>query len=292
MVAPSLRVVLAEKGYTEAGLILRSLCAEAGWSLEIVFVDSQTELEQTLPAYCPDVALVQLAVLQPDAPTHLGVLHLTNPFVPIILFADPTDRACAVACLSMGAKDFMLEGFMDERTMARALCSAWSEEPLETVEALALGHLSSQETNPTLPLGSQSVFCSASVPKPDYAFSVSLASPELLTVQGENETAGPVLQEIAQVLRSSVRHKDLLVSVSFGKWILYFTGTGEAIGSAILQRVKSKMSAYRPSFLPSIQLMFTIAAEKCGIDAKPAFPQAPSLEAALLGSLDMPAEPF
>jgi DNA-binding NarL/FixJ family response regulator len=285
MVALSLRVLLAEKEYTEAGLILRSLCAEAGWSLEIMFVDSRAELEQALSAYCPDVVLVQLTVLQPDAPTHLGVLHLANSSVPFILLADPADRACAVACLSMGAKDFMLEGFMDERTMARALCAAWGGQPL----GLVAGCHSSEEMNlSTLP-GSQHVLCSASVPKPDYAFSVSLACPELLQSQVASQMAGPVLQEITRVLQSCVRHKDLLVSVSFGKWILYFTGIGETVGPAILQRVKSRMWTYRPSFLPSMQLLFTIATEKCGIDTNPAFPHSSSVEAALLGLPAMPA---
>ena len=279
MVAHSFRVLLAETGYTEAGLILRSVCAEAGWSLEIVFVDSRAELELALPAYSPDVALIQLAVLQPDAPTHLGVLHLNNPSVPFILFADPADRACAVACLSMGAKDFILEGFMDERTMARALGSA-----------LVPGCLSSEETSPFPFFSPQHVFCSTSGPKPDYAFSVSLASPELLKAQMGSETAGPILQEITGVLRTCVRHKDVLVPVSSGKWILYFTGIGEAVGSEILHRVKSKMMAYRSAVLPSMQLFFTIAAEKCSIDAKPAFPQPSSLEAVVLDSLDMHAE--
>ena len=271
--------MLAEKEYTEAGLTLRSLCAEAGWSLEIVFVDSRAELEQALSTYSPDVALIQLAVLQPDAPTHLGVLHLTNPSVPLILFADPADRACAVACLSMGAKDFILEGFMDERTMARALGSALVSECL-----------SSEGTNPFPFFCPQHVFCSTSEPKPDYAFSVSLTSPELLEAQIESETAGPILKEITGVLHTCVRHKDLLVPVSSGKWILYFTGIGEAVGSAILHRVKSKMVAYRPAVLPSMQLFFTIAAEKCSIDAKPAFPQPSSLQAVVLDSLDMHTE--
>ncbi len=72
----------------------------------------------TLPAHCPDVALIDLSLLQPDAPARILLLHDANPSIPLSLVADSADKDCAVSCLSTGAKDFMLEGFIDERTVA------------------------------------------------------------------------------------------------------------------------------------------------------------------------------
>ena len=73
MAISTLRVLLAEQGFSETGLVLRSLCAEAGWSLEMVFVDDRARLGQAFLAHCPDVAFLQLALLQPDAPALLRV---------------------------------------------------------------------------------------------------------------------------------------------------------------------------------------------------------------------------
>jgi len=92
MTTTNLHVVLAEQRLSEAGLTLRSLCAEAGWSLELVFVENRTNLAQALQAHCPDVVFLQLALLQPDAPARLRVLHQSHPSIPFILFADPADR--------------------------------------------------------------------------------------------------------------------------------------------------------------------------------------------------------
>lgn len=106
MQGPSLRVLLAEKGFSETGLTLRSLCAEAGWSLELVFVHARSDLAHALLCYCPDVAFLQLALLQPDAPDRLRVLHLPYPSVPFILFADSADIAMCSLLSFHGGEGF------------------------------------------------------------------------------------------------------------------------------------------------------------------------------------------
>ena len=60
MVTRRLRVLLAEKRLSEAGIILRSICAEAGWALELVYVATREELGEALQSYSPDVALLDL----------------------------------------------------------------------------------------------------------------------------------------------------------------------------------------------------------------------------------------
>ena len=123
MAARRLRVLLAEKRLSETGIILRSICAGAGWTLEVAYVGAKEELPDALQAHCPDVALLDLSLLQPDAPLQVSVLSRTSLRVPLILFAEPADKPCAVECLSAGARDYLLEGFMDERTVARVLRS-------------------------------------------------------------------------------------------------------------------------------------------------------------------------
>ncbi|MGB7846127.1 MAG: hypothetical protein WBL63_10965 [Candidatus Acidiferrum sp.] len=85
MAVDRLRVVLAEDTLSETGMILRSLCAEAGWTLELIFVAKRTDLAHALAVYGPEMALVSLSLLQPDAPENLRLLHLANPAIPIIL---------------------------------------------------------------------------------------------------------------------------------------------------------------------------------------------------------------
>lgn len=104
MTARRLRVLLGEKRLTEAGIILRSICAEAGWTLEVMYEETRQGVEGRLKEHRPDLVLLDLSLLQPDAPSQVRVLHLANAQVPFILFAEPADKACAVECLSTGAR--------------------------------------------------------------------------------------------------------------------------------------------------------------------------------------------
>ncbi|HTP69767.1 MAG TPA: response regulator [Dongiaceae bacterium] len=121
---PRLRVVLAENGLAETALTLRSLCAEGGRTLELVLVERRENLEAALRRHCPDVALLTLSMLQPDAPSRLRVLQANCPSIPFILLVEPADKEIAESCLAMGAADYLIEGFLDERTMNRALRAA------------------------------------------------------------------------------------------------------------------------------------------------------------------------
>jgi DNA-binding NarL/FixJ family response regulator len=121
MVTRRLRVLMAEKRLSEVGLILRSICAEGGWTLEMIFVETREEVGAALRAHRPDLALLDLSLLQPAAALYVHVLHLENSQVPLIIFAEPGDEAFVEECLAHGARDYLLEGFMDERTVARVL---------------------------------------------------------------------------------------------------------------------------------------------------------------------------
>lgn len=106
-------MVLAENGLTEIGLTLRSLCAESGRALELVRVERGEELEQALRSHCPDIALLELSLLQPDAARQLRVLQKNSPSIPFILLAEPADNVSAETCLALGAADYLVEGYLD-----------------------------------------------------------------------------------------------------------------------------------------------------------------------------------
>lgn len=268
MPVPRLRVLLAEKGFSETGLTLRSLCAEAGWSLDLVFVHARPDLAQALQSHCPDVAFLQLSLLQPDAPSRLRVLHLSYPSIPFILFADSADIACAVSCLSMGANDLMLEGFMDVRTMARVLRSAFDGRPVETLEALPMP--SSREMHSVVTLDAQPAPFPKQGATRDQALSVRIEKLDHLKVQMGDQAFERISQELAQTLRRAVRHKDLLVPVSLGKWLVYFSGIEEAAGTAILLRIRARLNSFRPSSACANHIVVSVTAEECVADVQPA----------------------
>jgi len=98
-----LQVLLADSGLNKPGMVLRSLCAEAGCTLEVKYAWRRANLGHLMTNHCPNLAFVELFLLQSAALKQLRSLLLFNPAVPLILFADSADRECAVNCLFRGA---------------------------------------------------------------------------------------------------------------------------------------------------------------------------------------------
>ena len=110
MAASSLGVVLGEGRLTEVGVTPRSLPAQAGQALEVVFVSGAADLEQAVAEYSSDLVPLELLLLQPEALARFLMLCHAEPSNPLIVFDDPADKTCVVTCLATGAKDFMQKG--------------------------------------------------------------------------------------------------------------------------------------------------------------------------------------
>jgi DNA-binding NarL/FixJ family response regulator len=223
-----LRVLLAEKRLSETAIILRSLCAEAGWILEMVLVSDREEVGTALKAHCPDVALVDLSLLQPEAAAHLGRLHLASLAIPIILFAEPADEVFAVECLSVGARDYLLEGFMDERTVAHVLQSA----------------MSGGDVGPT-PCAARREECVVSVRWE--------ALDEMQQDQDKKE-----LHDLIKMLKRNVRTSDQVVSRGCGQIDLVMADRNEEYLGAIVQRIGTRMKSYTKMQSQNLATLVTI----------------------------------
>ena len=120
----TLRVLLAEDGITETGITVRTLCADPGRGLELVFVSNASRLSHVLLHSQPHIAFLALSLLQPDPPRTVSLLHEYTPHIPLILFVQPADKASAVGCLHAGAENYMLEGSLDVPTLDHVLHTA------------------------------------------------------------------------------------------------------------------------------------------------------------------------
>ncbi len=202
MGASRLRVVLAENGLTETGLTLRSVCAEAGQVLELVRVGKGADLVQALQDHRPDIALLKLTLLQPDAGDRLRVLQESSPSIPLILLAEPADKVNAETCLAMGAADYLVEGYLDERTMSRVLHSA-------------IARTGAQDGTQAFPM-EQSDWSSgwSNADEQKWVFTLAIEVAGDGPVWRGGETKGGLILEVADVLRKNVRSTDTVEIVS------------------------------------------------------------------------------
>lgn len=251
MTGSKLQVVLAEKGSSKAGITLRSMCAGAGYTLDVVIAQTGRDLTQELFAHSPDLALVDLSLLQPDAPRQLGSLHSAHPAIPLILFADPADRACAAECLSMGAADFLLEGFMDERTMTRVLHSAVGQGLTNKMKHRAAdGYCGKAIDAAGRKAGSEST-CSPGSAEAAGVLWIWLYGWELARDPSASAEVDRILGEMGDLLRMSIRKEDLTRRLEGGGFAVHLQCVRETDHETIRRRLLARLKDYQSAFAPA-----------------------------------------
>jgi CheY-like chemotaxis protein len=238
MATRCLRVLMAEKRLSEVGIILRSICADVGWALELIFAETREELEKRLETHHPDLALLDLTVLQPDAPVYLHGLHLKYNRIPLIVFGVAAGKACLEECLSSGARDYLLEGFMDDRTVARVLRAAMAAT--EKNEFWNRKGSNAEET----------CKCALLATGPEGAAHQSIR----LIVQEKQE-------EFVRVLKRNVRASDRIVPRWCGEIELVLSNANEDCLGTVLRRLRTQMSASEAQLSPDAPFRVTVCIE-------------------------------
>src|SRR5260370_3981598 len=126
-----LRILLAEGDPAETTAALRELYPEIQDSLELTIVSTISTLIGTLEIVNPEVIFIDLSLAHPDALETVRRVHRSAPEVPLIGLADGKDKDCATQCLSQGALDYLLKGFIDSRTLERVLRGALEHNTLD-----------------------------------------------------------------------------------------------------------------------------------------------------------------
>ncbi|HVM74392.1 MAG TPA: response regulator [Candidatus Saccharimonadales bacterium] len=220
MGASRLRVLLAESGLTETGLTLRSVCAGSGRVLELVRVESAEGLEQALRAHCPDIALLKLSLLQPDAVHQLRALQENSPSIPFILLAEPADNVSAEMCFALGVADYLVEGYLDERTMNRVLSSAMGEwGPCAYSEEMELGPGWARR-------GGQ-----------EWVFTITMGDED----RGLSRSDAEVLATAAEVVRKCLRSTDEVEAVGGRELVVRIQSLCESKRAMVEKRIEARL---------------------------------------------------
>jgi CheY-like chemotaxis protein len=227
MGASRLRVVLAENGLTEVGLMLRSVCAEKGKVLELVRVGEGGDVGKAVWEHCPDIALLKLSLLQPDAAKRLRVLQENSPSIPFILLAEPADNVSAETCLEMGAADYLVEGYLDERTLERAVSAAiggcgGGRKGAEAMFPVEQGELGEGWRRSG---------------EREWVFTLTMGDGARMGREGVRQ----VLMECEAALRKSVRSTDEVKRVSETEWVVRMRNLDEAKRGKVQQRLEARL---------------------------------------------------
>jgi PleD family two-component response regulator len=246
MAEQALRVILAEGGITETELTLRTLCADQGRGLELVFISNPSDLPQAFLQFNPHVAFISLTLFRPDPLQGVSALHRAVPHIPLILFALPADRDSAIRCLQSGAKDYILEGHLDGPTLDRVLHTATQRD----VAVSSLSSSRQRDSLTSLP-NRYGLLCQLqdSLKKFPFADSCLILSiqvrdrKKLLAAAGKT-LLDQMLQRLAQRLLHCVRRSDLVAHVSQGLFVVVVANSGDSCLTALQRRLDSALTYF------------------------------------------------
>jgi diguanylate cyclase (GGDEF)-like protein len=125
-----LRVLLAEGSGGEASAALQELYARNEPGLDLTVVSTVATLLPAIKAVNPEVILMDLALNLREPMDAVHLVHRTAPGVPLIVFADSTEKQQAIRSLAEGAMDFVVKGHIDADVIERVVLTALERNTL------------------------------------------------------------------------------------------------------------------------------------------------------------------
>ena len=241
-----LKILLAEGRPSEASVSLRTFSTTTGRCEQMYLASRATSLLDALQKHRPDVALLQMLVLQPDPAATVSHLHECAPEVALIIWAEPADKEIAAQCIQAGAKDYMLKGFVDARTLDRILRTAIA------AKAVVRAPEDAQESSANA--ANQSVPAAGSHPveRPGLAGSavrmrIEVQNFRMLRERNGRFAAEELIQSIAQTLRKSIRASDSLAANHAGQFVVALQDTEASSFPSVRRRIAGRLLPFQQS---------------------------------------------
>ena len=241
-----LKVLLAEGGPGEASISLRTFSTTTGRCDQMGLVSRSTSLLEVLQKHRPNVALLQMLLLQPDPAAAVSQLHECAPEIALIIWAEPADKEIAAKCLQAGAKDYILEGFVDARTLDRILRTATAakegilvpEEAQESSANAANRSVHAGEVGPVERPGSRGSAV---------RLRIEVRNFRMLRQRNGRLAAEELMQRIAQALRKNVRASDSVAANRAGQFLVALQDTEAPSLSMVRRRIALRLLPFQTS---------------------------------------------
>lgn len=237
------RVLVAERPPGEVAELLQMLHPEPDSKLELSVVSGVPILLASLELAAPEVIFFDLSLGRPDPLDAVRRLHRAAPGIPLIVFADLADKNYAPGCLSEGAIDYLLKGFMDGKTLERSLRTAMERNTLESLVDLlrdALTGLYNRDGFVTL--GAKAMEEAARS-----GGTLVLVCARIENLAAIRESSGSsgceeAVRDTAGLLRSCFRRSDFLARLGEAQFAVLAIDAAERSAQILRQRLESRRS--------------------------------------------------
>ncbi|OLE10135.1 MAG: hypothetical protein AUG89_12935 [Acidobacteria bacterium 13_1_20CM_4_56_7] len=245
MTTKRLRVLLAEGTPGEAAAGLHALYPESDGALELTVVSTVATLLPTIKVVDPEVILMDLSLNLRGPLDAVHLVHRTAPGVPLIVFADPTQKDAAAHSLTQGAMDYLLKGFMDLRTLDRVLRAALERNTLKGLADLL--------RDPVTQLYTRDGFLTVGSRRLDEAHqnggALVLICALLENLQTLRENFGPpaadrALGDVAEILKGSCRRSDVVARIGGAQFAILGVDAAAPSAEVMRKRLDQHVAVY------------------------------------------------
>jgi two-component system, cell cycle response regulator len=238
-----LHVLLAEAHPDEIASTLHALYPEGQNGLELTNVSSISTLIATLEIVNPEVIFLDLALAQPDPLDGVRRVHRSAPAVPLIVLANSSEKNCAVRCLSQGALDYLLKGFIDSQTLERTLRAALEHNMLEGLADLLRDPLTKLYTRDGfLTLGESAMETARKRESTLVLLCMKIENLETLRANFGPTAVERSLCEVAAMLLGSFRGTDIVARLGESQFATLAVDAAEPSAPVLCQRLEKRIA--------------------------------------------------
>ena len=259
------RVLLAESEPREVADSLRTLYPEPDSHLELSVVSSIPTLLGTIDLAAPETIFLDLSLGYPDPLDAVRRVHRAAPGIPLIVFADVADKRYASRCISEGAIDYLLKGFMDTRTVERALRTAIERNTLDSLADLLLDQptgLYSREGFTTL--GTRSMETAMRSGGTFVLLCAQIVNVSALHAEFGSSGSEQAIREAAELIASCFRRSDFVARLGEAEFAALAIDAAEPSAQVPRQRVQSRLAIYNQKRQPWGSLQLRLSASYWG----------------------------
>ena len=255
MTEEKLHVLVAEGSEGEAAEALCRVFPDTAGPLELSTVCTIPTLLAMLELAAPEAIFFDLGLGGPDALEAVRRVHRAAPGVPLIVCAAIAEKALAAQCLSEGAMDYLLKGFMDPRTVERVLRMALQRNTLEGLADLLRDEATGlYNREGFLALGTRAMEAAARSGGTLVVLCAMIEKPAERPEKSGGAEFAEAVAETAEILKSCFRRSDVLARLGRAQFCALAVDAAEPSATVLRQRVASRLTVLNESRQNSTRL--------------------------------------
>lgn len=245
------RILLAENNPSEATDAVRALYGGVDGGLQLTLVSTIATLLSTLKITNPEIILLDLSLYISEPYDAVRMVHRAAPGVPLIVFADPADKQRAAQSLTEGAIDYLMKGFMDRRTVERAIRTALERNTMEGLADLLRDPITGLYTHD----GFQTLGARSQAEARRRGGALVLLCARIDNLQMLRDGFGPgaadrALNEVAKILIGCCRRTDVVARLGMEQFAVLLVDAIAPTVSVLRQRVEQHLAIHNKASSP------------------------------------------